>query len=71
MKKGYRDLSEEKIKQKTGKSFKIWKKILDKFNVKDKGHTLTAKHLREKYGLNDWWAQVITVKYEFERGLGK
>ena len=71
MEKGYKTIKEEVIINKTGKSFKYWIKILDKFNVKKNGHTLTAKFLREKYKLGPWWSQVITVKYEYEKNLRK
>lgn len=54
MKKGYADIGEEVIKNRTGKSFWEWRKILDEFNVKKaglpagrQGHTTSAKFLRE------------------------
>jgi len=34
-----------------------------------KGHTQAAKYLRDKHGLSDWWAQAVTIRYEWERGL--
>ncbi|MCH7760228.1 hypothetical protein IIA15_02345 [candidate division TA06 bacterium] len=37
--------------------------------MKEKGHTLTARYLGEKYGLSGWWAQAVTIRYEWERGL--
>jgi len=64
MKKGYSDLSDGKIPKRTQKTFREWNKILDKFDIKEKGHTLAAKHLREKYNLSDWRSQVIAIKYE-------
>ena len=42
---------------------------MDKYDLKKKGHTLAAKHLREKHGLSDWWAQAVTIRYEWEKGL--
>jgi hypothetical protein len=46
-----------------------WHAILDQWGVKEKGHTSTAKYLREHYGLSDWWAQVVTIRYEKDKGL--
>lgn len=70
-KTGTRRISDEVVKARTGKSSKRWYSILDKWGMKKKGHTLTARHLREKYRVSPWWAQVITIRYEWERGLRK
>jgi hypothetical protein len=37
--------------------------------MKKKGHTESAKHLREKHGLGPWWAQAVVIRYERENGL--
>lgn len=71
MKKGYKNIKDAKVLEKTHKTFQEWKKILNKFNAKDNGHTASARYLKEKYGLSSWWSQVLTVKYEYERGLRK
>jgi len=70
-KAGSRRISDEAVRAKTGKGWVERFKILDKWDVKKMGHTLTAKHLREKYGLNPWWAQIVTIRYEWEKGLRK
>ena len=44
-------------------------RILDKFGLKAKVHTQAAKFLRDKHGLSDWWAQAVTIRYEWEKGL--
>ena len=71
MKKGYKDIKDDKILGKTKKTFQEWSKILDKFNVKVNGHTASAKYLKENYNLSPWWSQVITIKYEYEGDLRK
>jgi len=71
MKKGYRDISNDKIMEKTKKSFEEWGKILDRFNLRRNGHTASAKYLKERYSLSPWWSQVIVIKYEYEKGLRK
>lgn len=68
-KAGFREIGDEVVKARTGKSSEEWYLILDEWGMKEKGHTLTAKHLGEKYGLSDLWAQCITIRYEWERGL--
>ena len=62
-----RNLSDETIKSKTGKSSNEWYKILDKLG--EKNHTKIAKYLREEYKVNPWWSQILTNRYEWARGL--
>ncbi len=64
-----RDIKEETIKEKTGKSSSGWNQILDKFNTPPKGHTLIAKYLREVHKVSPWWAQSLTNRYEWKQGL--
>ena len=69
MKRGYRSISDLRVKERTGKNSSQWMRILDKWGMKKKGHTLTAKYLIKKHKLSPWWAQVVTVKYEYAKGL--
>jgi hypothetical protein len=62
-------IGDDAVRAKTDRVWKDWFKILDKFDVKKKGHTQAAKPLRDKHGLDDWWAQGVTIRYEWERGL--
>lgn len=66
-----RELKEETIKSKTGRSSAQWYSILDNYREGNKDHTLMAKYLREKFKVNPWWAQIITNRYEWKRGLRK
>jgi DNA mismatch repair ATPase MutS len=68
---GFRRISEEAVKTKTGKVWGEWFTILDTWSVKENGHTQSTKHLREHYGLSPWWAQAVTIRYEWEMGLRK
>lgn len=67
--KGPRGFSDDVIKEKTGKSSAEWYAILDAWGAAEKGHTQTAKYLRQEYHLSDWWAQAVTIRHEYERGL--
>ena len=67
----FRKTSDEAVRAGTGKGWKRWFQILDAWGVKKHGHALTARHLREKYGLDAWWSQAVTIRYEWERGLRK
>lgn len=64
-----RDIKEELIKKRTGKSSDEWYKLIDGFGTTD--HTQITKILWEKFGVNPWWAQAITNRYEWKRGLRK
>ena len=69
--KGYKDIKEEVIVKRTGKDFKEWKRILDKFDVKKNGHKAAAEFLKNIYKVNPWWAQVLVIRYEFEKKISK
>lgn len=64
----YLEISNEKAKERTGKSWPEWFRVLDTWNAKKHGHKETAKRLTEKFKLGSWWAQVVTIRYEKERG---
>ena len=66
---GFRRLSEESVRGHTGKGWAEWLAILDAWEMRAHGHKLTAKHLEQTYGLTGWWAQAVTIRYEYERGL--
>ena len=66
-KKGYKDINEEVIKKRTGKNFKDWRKILDRFNVKKNGRFFAVKYLINSYGVTPWWSQVLVIRYEYEK----
>ena len=67
--RGTRGIAEETIRAKTGKASDEWYAILDVWGAEEKGHTASAKHLREAHGVSPWWAQALTVRYEYARGL--
>ncbi len=62
--KGFRGISEER----TGRTSADWYRILDEWGAREKGHTLAA-HLLREYGLSSWWAQAVTIRWEYEGGL--
>jgi len=50
-------IGDDAVRAKTDRVWKDWFKILDKFDMKEKGHTQAAKYLRHKHALSEWWAQ--------------
>ena len=65
----FQKISDNAVRAKTQRVWHEWFGILDKFGMKSKGHTQTAKYLRDKHGLSDWWAQAVTIRYEWDKGL--
>jgi hypothetical protein len=62
-------ISDEKVREKTGKTWKQWFKILDGLDIKANGHRFASMTMFNKYKLNPWWSQAVTIRYEWERGL--
>ncbi len=69
MKKPVRSISEEAVKAKTGKGWAQWFAVLDRFDVSARGHKSAAEYLHQRCGVSGWWAQMITVEYERQKGL--
>ena len=63
-----RGITDEQVEEKTGKPWAEWVGILDRWGVAEQGATLTARYLRDEFGLDSWWAQAVTMRYEYERG---
>ena len=64
-----RELKDATIEAKTGRYSNQWYTILDNYKEGNKNHTLMVKYLRDKFKVNPWWAQIITNRYEWKRGL--
>ena len=62
-------ISDEAVETRTGKSWAQWFRILDRWGAAKKGHKATAVWLHETRELPTWWAQMVTVRHERERGL--
>jgi hypothetical protein len=62
-------ISDDAVRAKTGKSWSEWFAILDKAGAGKMPHKDIATHLHEKHKIPGWWAQMVTVGYERERGL--
>ena len=65
----FQKISDDAVQARTDKVWRAWFRILDKFGMEKKGHAQAAKYLRDKHGLSAWWAQAVTIRYEWERGL--
>jgi hypothetical protein len=62
-------MSDEAVKEKTGKTWAGWFALLDRAGAAKRPHKEIAKLLHEKHGVPGWWSQMVTVEYERARGL--
>jgi hypothetical protein len=57
-------MSDAAIREKTGKTWPEWRKVLDAWGAADKPHDAIARYVHEELGVDGWWAQGVTVGYE-------
>jgi hypothetical protein len=62
-------MSDEAIRQRTGRGWEEWFDLLDEWNAAERSHKDIATWLREEQGVDGWGAQSVTVSYERARGL--
>ena len=59
----------EAVARATGKAWDEWLALLDRAGAKKMPHKEIALLLSRKFGVPDWWSQMVTVGYEQARGL--
>jgi hypothetical protein len=62
-------MSDEKVKAKTGCTWERWVKALDRKGADKMSHRDIAALVNEKYKIDGWWSQTVTVGYERIKGL--
>ncbi len=63
------DMSDETLRDATGRGWDEWCDIIDAWPGKGDGHTAIATYVHEELGVEGWWAQTVTVGYERITGL--
>ncbi|HET9469636.1 MAG TPA: hypothetical protein VFO24_00940, partial [Usitatibacter sp.] len=53
----------------TGRPWSEWLAVLDRAGARTLSHKDIALLLSRKFGVPDWWGQMVTVGYEQARGL--
>jgi uncharacterized protein YndB with AHSA1/START domain len=53
----------------TGRAWNEWLTVLDRAGARGMPHKDIALLLSRKFGVSDWWSQMVTVGYEQARGL--
>jgi hypothetical protein len=62
-------MSDEAVKAKTGCDWARWVHALDRRKAHEMSHREIAAVVNEKYGIDGWWSQMVTVGYERIKGL--
>ena len=62
-------MSDEKLKAKTGCTWERWVYALDRRGAERMSHRDIATLVNEKYKVDGWWSQTVTVGYERIKGL--
>jgi hypothetical protein len=62
-------MSDEKLKAKTGCTWERWVHALDRRGAEQMSHRDIAALVSEKYKVDGWWSQTVTVGYERIKGL--
>jgi hypothetical protein len=62
-------MSDEKVMEATGRNWRDWTAVLDAENATTMRHRDVARLVHEKYGVREWWTQMVTVGYERIKGL--
>lgn len=62
-------VSDMTVKEKTGKSWSEWFRVLDRAGAQNMKHAEIVKVLADHHGVGPWWRQMLTVGYERARGL--
>ena len=62
-------MSDEKLKAKTGCTWERWVYALDRRGAEQMSHREIAALVNEKYKVDGWWSQTVTVGYERIKGL--
>jgi hypothetical protein len=61
-------MSDDVIKAKTGRDWQRWVATLDRDGAEQLIHRDIASIVSEKYGVQSWWTQTVTVGYERIKG---
>ena len=62
-------MSDEKVKEKTGCTWDRWVHALDRKGAEKMSHRDISALVHEKYKIDGWWSQTVTVGYERIKGL--
>lgn len=63
MKSDYWNVSDEQVREKTGKSLADWTIILEKFGARSRKSNEIVAFLRTQHGMPRYWARTLTTRF--------
>ena len=66
--RGLRSASDEALLARTGRPWGEWYELLRSWGAADRPHPEIARWLVNEHGVDGWWAQELTVRYEMASG---
>ena len=66
--RGERSVSDEALVARTGQPWEHWYRLLEAWGAADRGHGEIARFLNVDQGVDGWWSQEVTVRYEMAIG---
>ena len=66
---GQPEMSNDAVRQATGRGWDEWCDLIDAWAGNDVGHTAIAEFLVDEHEVDGWWAQTVTVGYERITGV--
>lgn len=60
--------SDAALTRRTGHDWAHWYGVLEAWNGADRPHGEIARYLNEEHGVDGWWSQEVTVRYEMAIG---
>lgn len=61
-------VSDAKVKERTGRGWTEWIEALDQAGAGALDHAAIARLVHERFGIDEWWSQTVTVGYEQAKG---
>lgn len=61
-------VTDASVRQKTGRGWNEWVETLDKAGAAPLAHNDIARLVHERFGIGEWWSQMVTVGYEQAKG---
>jgi hypothetical protein len=69
--RGNRPMSDDQLALRTGRPWSEWYEVLESSNARDLPHAEIARWLSVEHGVDGWWTQELTVRYEVAIGRRK
>lgn len=66
--RGVRSASDDALAARTGRGWGEWLEVLEAWDAAERPHPEIARWLSAEHGVDNWWAQELTVRYEMATG---